>query len=105
MVPGLTVGPGSRMPGAHSPLKIGNVIGHTPFPAPAKPDGAAKGQDPLVGYRHGRQGTAWSVASRSTVAFHSSRLPLFRPLRRARTARVPARYLGRRSARVNPGAR
>jgi hypothetical protein len=30
---------------------------HTLSPRPAQPDGAAKGGDPLVGGRHGRQGT------------------------------------------------
>ena len=39
-------------------LKNFDGHGSHPFPAPGtKPDGAAKGEGPLVGNRHGRQGT------------------------------------------------
>jgi hypothetical protein len=50
----------STMSRAHFP---GKSRSHTPFPRPGKPDGGAKGGDPLVGSRHGRQGTESSVAS------------------------------------------
>jgi hypothetical protein len=75
---------------------------HTLSPRPANRTARLKGGDPLVGSRHGRRGTDWSVARRSTVAFHSSRLPLLRSRWRNTPAQLRAGYLCPPIACVNP---
>ena len=62
--PGTAAGPAWKIPGSELAPDWGSSGPHTLFHRAQQTGRAAKGADPLVEYRHGRQGLDLSVASR-----------------------------------------